>query len=531
MQKLGRLILILVGGLLILGAVVLLAVNLYVQSQGTQARIQGELRQRFGANLNIGRISVTPWSGVKLSGITIAQGREGGGNFLEAENFGLRIAFFSLFSKRLVFKEVSLVKPNVIWPQNAEGKWRLPDLRSERHPGKKRAEPSITPSSMPDQGASQPPVDSGAPPPVKQQSAQPQTSTSAAPLTQPPVRTETELKSAAAFASEIHKISLIDGDFRFLDRVNQPVAEFEGVGFRASVTSASALHGNARVAKVALRDRVFLEQLKSPVRYDADGLNLPQISAHIGNGDISGKFSIQPEADESPFHVEMKFRGVQAEQLIAEAGGPAGVLQGKLEGTLQADGKTTDPDALAGTGEVVLRDGQLQQYNLLVALGQIFQIEELTQLHLQQADAKYHLSPGVVTIDELTLRSPNIRLSATGTVTFRGKLHLNSQLAINEKIRDQLFKPLRSNFQPIDEPGYSAVNFEVTGTLEKPKTNLLEKVVGRDLKDLVNSIFGGGKSSKPKKKKGVQAEEAAPAQQASPDADGSSVAPSPAGSP
>ncbi|HZI33582.1 MAG TPA: hypothetical protein VFF11_14675, partial [Candidatus Binatia bacterium] len=94
MQKLGRLILILVGGLLILGAVVLLAVNLYVQSQGTQARIQGELRQRFGANLNIGRISVTPWSGVKLSGITIAQGREGGGNFLEAENFGLRIAFF-----------------------------------------------------------------------------------------------------------------------------------------------------------------------------------------------------------------------------------------------------------------------------------------------------------------------------------------------------------------------------------------------------------------------------------------------------
>ncbi|HJT45713.1 MAG TPA: AsmA family protein, partial [Chthoniobacterales bacterium] len=360
MQKLGRLILILVGGLLILGAVVLLAVNLYVQSQGTQARIQGELRQRFGANLNIGRISVTPWSGVKLSGITIAQGREGGGNFLEAENFGLRIAFFSLFSKRLVFKEVSLVKPNVIWPQNAEGKWRLPDLRSERHPGKKRPEPSITPSSMPDRGASQPPVDSGLPAPVQQQSAQPQASISALPLIPPPVRTETELKSAAAFASEIHKISLVDGDFRFLDRVNQPVAEFEGVGFRASVTSASALHGNARVAKVALRDRVFLEQLKSPVRYDADGLNLPQISAHIGNGDISGKFSIQPEADESPFHVEMKFRGVQAEQLIAEAGGPAGVLQGKLEGTLQADGKTTDPDALAGTGEVVLRDGQLQ---------------------------------------------------------------------------------------------------------------------------------------------------------------------------
>src|SRR5439155_498041 len=94
-------------------------------------------------------------------------------------------------------------------------------------------------------------------------------------------------------------------------------------------------------------------------------------------------------------------------------------------------GKTTDPEALAGSGEIFLHDGQLRQYNLLVALGQLFQIEELTQLHLDQAEAKYHLAPGVVTIDELVLRSANIHLSATGTVSFRGKLHLSSRLAIN----------------------------------------------------------------------------------------------------
>ena len=521
MQKLGRLFLILIGGLLVLGAVVLLAVNLYVQSQGTQARIERELRQRFGANLNIGRISVTPWSGVKLSGITIAQGPDGGGNFLEAENFGLRIAFLSLFSKRLVFKEVSLLKPNVVWPQNADGKWRLPDLRSERRPEKKRAEAPAAETSA---------VQTTATP--EEEMETPVESASPAETKQPRIHREEKLKSAAEFASEIHKISLIDGNFRFLDRINQLVANFESIGFRASLTNASALHGNARVAKVSLRDRVFLEQLKSPVRYDNDGLNLSQISAHIGSGDISGKFSIQPEADESPFQVEMKFRGVQADQLITEAGGPAGVLQGKLEGNFEAGGKTTDPDALGGAGEVVLHDGQLRQYNLLVALGQIFQIEDLTQLHLEQADAKYHLSPGVVTIDQLTLRSANIRLSATGTITFRGKLHLDSQLAINEKVRAQLFKPLRANFQPIDEPGYSAVSFEVTGTLEKPKTNLLEKVVGRDLKGLMNSFFGGGKGEKPKKKKGAQApEESPPAHQASPDESVPDTVPSPAGSP
>src|SRR5437764_15255973 len=115
--------------------------------------------------------------------------------------------------------------------------------------------------------------------------------------------------------------------------------------------------------------------------------------------------------------------------------------------------KTTDACALDSSCEIILHDGQLRQFNLLVALGQLFQIEELTQLHLDQAEAKYHLAPGAVTIDELVLRSANIHLSATGTVSFRGKLHLSSRLAINEKVRAQLFKPIRTNFQPTEEPG------------------------------------------------------------------------------
>jgi type II secretion system protein N len=515
-QKFGRLAFIFIGGLLILGAVLFLALNLYVQSQGTQARIQQELRQRFGATLKIGRMSVTPWSGLKLSGITIAQGTTGtGGNFLEAKNFGLRIAFFSLFSRRLVIKEVSLVSPSVVWPQNSDGKWRLPDLRRER------------PENIPNIAAK-----SGNPSPHETENAAlaAERPVTAIPSKQPRPQPNEKTNTAAGFISEVHKVSLTNGSFRFLGRGSESVASFEGVGFRAAVNNASSLKGNARVARVSVRDRFFLQQLRSPLRYDANGLDLSQVSAHVGGGDVTGRFTMQPETEESPFHVEMKFRGVQADQIITEAGGPGGVLQGKLEGNMKTEGKTTDPDALAGSGEIFLHDGQLRQFNLLVALGQLFQIEELTQLHLDQAEAKYHLTPGAVAIDELVLRSANIHLSATGTVSFRGKLHLSSRLAINEKIRGQLYKPIRANFQPTEEPGYSAVDFEVSGTVERPKTNLLEKVVGRDLKDLVNS-FLGGKSDKPKKKKGAQTnvDESTPA--ATPGTSASAAAPSPANSP
>ena len=56
---------------------ILLGVNMYVQSRGTQARIQQELSQRLGTTLRIQRISVTPWWGLKLSGITIPQSQPG----------------------------------------------------------------------------------------------------------------------------------------------------------------------------------------------------------------------------------------------------------------------------------------------------------------------------------------------------------------------------------------------------------------------------------------------------------------------
>jgi hypothetical protein len=287
--------------------------------------------------------------------------------------------------------------------------------------------------------------------------------------------------------------------------------------FRTSIRSASSLHGDANVARVSLRDRFFLEELRSPLRYEPDVLELSKISAHAANGDINGYFAMQPESEDSPFTTIVKFHDVLADQIVENAGGPKGIVKGKLEGSFQASGKTSAPNALAGKGEIFLRDGRVQQYSLLVLLGQLLQIEELQELHLEQAQAKYHLGPGLVTIDELILQSPNIRLTASGTVGFDGRLKLDSQLAINERIRAQLFKAIRANFQPTSEPGYTAIDFQVGGTIDRPSTNLMDRLVGRDLSSMINSLFGG-KKDRPKKKKRIEeAIPAAPSPSASPE--------------
>ena len=520
MKKLRRVSLIAVGAVIALVAILLTGVNLYVQSQGTHAKIQQELSRRLGTTLGIRSMSVTPWGGLELSGITMAQTSPiGPRHFLEAKTFRLRVRFLSLFSRRLVIKEVELVSPRIVWPQDAEGKWKLPRSR-----GTKTA------------------VEATSPPRAETESAQALQAQNApvAPIT--PAKVASPVQAAVnnqpskqeprlAVPPEVRRVSIKNGYFSFLDHTGRLLASFNGVDFRTSIRSASALHGDTKVGRISLQDRFFLEELRSPLRYEPDVLELSKVSARAGNGQINGYFAMQPESEDSPFTTSVKFYDVQADQIITNAGGPKGMVQGKLEGNFQASGKTADPEAFVGQGEISLRNGRVQQYSLLVLLGELLQIEELTELHLEQAEARYHVSPGLVTIDELILRSPNIRLTASGTVAFNGKLKLDSQLAINDKIRGQLFKAIRQNFQPTNEPGYSAIDFQVGGTIDRPSTNLMDRLVGRDLSNMINSFLGGGKKDRVKKKK-KQIESVAPATPEGSDGNGAiSGAPSTSDSP
>lgn len=466
-------------------AVLLLAVNLYVQSHGTQARIQTELSERLGATLRIDRISVTPWWGLKLTGITMPQSDPSlTGDFLKADTFRLRIRFLSLFSRQLVIKEVALVHPDVLWTQNASGKWRLP-----------MREPPPEISSAADDSGSASIADAHIVAP---------TATPEAPISAPaPISpTDAEAQTATDFTPEVRRVTLKNGDFRFLDMRGKSVATFEGVDFSSNLRNGTALRGSTNIAKIALRNRFFLQQLESPLRYDPAALEFSQIKAQTGGGEVTGSFSMKPADPGSPFDVNVKFRGVEADRVVTDAGGPAGMIKGRIEGELRAAGKTADPNALVGTGEIYLRDGEVRQYSVLIALGQLLQIDEFKQLHFEQAHFMYHIAPGVLTVDEMLLSSANIRLSATGTITFAGKMQLDSQLAISESIRRRLFSVIRENFEPTEPEGYSAVRFQVSGTVDRPKTNLMDKVVGGGLNDLggvIDSLLGGKKKDAARK--------------------------------
>lgn len=486
MQRILRAVAVVVGSLVALCLLVVIGLNLYVQSVGAQARIQQELSQRLGAPVKIRSISITPWGGLTVSRISVTDPARNT-DFLSAKAFEMHPAMSSILSGNLVIKKVSLVRPNVVWAQDQDGRWRLPG----------EGPPTTVPSP---QQAGSPPA---ALPPVTQAVPEP-VPPSPAVLSQPPVAEESPVpiahpKVVRQIVPDIRRAAIRNGSFRFLDRRDALVAAFEGVELQTTIEHSDLLQGVVHIERFSAHDRFFLQRIRSPFKYSPDGVELSRISARAAGGEINGVFSVRPAEDNSPFQLNVQFKNLKADDVVTDAGGNRGTITGELDGHLDASGKAGNENGMTGSGEIALRNGKLQQYSLLVALGQVLQIEELTQLQLDQAQAKYHLEGGQVRVDELVLRSPNLRLSATGNIALNGKLHLDAQLAINEKVRNQLFKPIRQNFQPTSDPEYSAVDFQVTGTLERPRTNLVDRIVGRDLKDIVSGFLGGKKPGKNKK--------------------------------
>jgi type II secretory pathway pseudopilin PulG len=100
---LSRVLLIVLAVIPGVAVLILIGVNMYVQSQGTQARIQQNAAAARD-HLRVRRISVTPWAGLKLSGITIPQSQPGvSADFLTAKHFGSESSS-GPFSQRLVIR-------------------------------------------------------------------------------------------------------------------------------------------------------------------------------------------------------------------------------------------------------------------------------------------------------------------------------------------------------------------------------------------------------------------------------------------
>jgi type II secretion system protein N len=497
-RRLAKIILAALVSVALLGGMLVLGINLYVQSAAVQAKVERRLSDETRVPVRLTSTIFTPWDGLKITGVTIPAepGEPSRGNFLETESINAEFLFSPLFRKRFVVRSIVIERPKVTWFQNEEGKWKLPGSTAESD--SETGQIAIAPPALPSISMSPPPATR----------AENSTTTPRKNVTVP------DHRSLPGFATTIKRVSVHGGSFDFRAIDGSSVASFHNVEIDSPKIKESRLAGTATCAVISIHDAVFLQNVTTKFAHASAVMSLDDVHAKSAGGNLTGNFSIDTRANGSPYQLAIRFSEVDLNRMISEAGGPSGRATGLLDGTFDLRGDTEDKKKAVGRGSFGLTHGWIRQYEFFQMLSTYLNIEELAELNLEKAHADFRIADGKILVDQLLLQTPNLNLVITGKIKLDGKLNLDARLTVDPKISRRLPDFIGRNFIPVENSQSSYIDFDITGTMNKPKTNIRERLLGRKLEQEVTSFF----QNLIQKKKGARKPEAAPQQASEPGA-------------
>jgi hypothetical protein len=295
-----------------------------------------------------------------------------------------------------------------------------------------------------------------------------------------------------------------DGSVDLINKEGVHTAVLTGVHLTYTTLTDELAEGIAVIERAVWAETLVLENVRSSFRYTETEFTLPDVTATLGGGPVRGKFHGQPEAPKSPFETELTFAQVNLDRVATDVGWKEGQVSGLAAGKLDLHGDMHRAERAEGTGQVQLRDGRFQQLDLFQTIGQALDIRELTDLRLKDGGGDFRIAGEKVLFDRLTLTAANLQLTAKGQIRFDKKVNMEAQLGLDETLLKQLPDVVRSSFATANG-GQRTIDFNITGSTDKLKTNLLDKLIGQKIgqqfDDLLTGLFGGNKKEDDKKKK------------------------------
>jgi hypothetical protein len=483
-RKLGWYAVSAVVGALILGGVLLLGANLYVQSLAAQHRIRQALATSLKMPVSLRKTTITPWDGLRIDGIVARVGPDttlaeaARPDFLVANSFRIRFKLLPLLAGHFVISEVLLDHPQLAWPQDPEGRWQFPP---ESRPAKTK-KPKHSEVTEPAIAAAPPGANSPTPAAALESPPLP------APNKSEPIRPAVETPIA------VDRLKLRHGSLELLDPRDQLIGRFEEVNVDGHLPDPAHASGEYWFDKAELpRADILLTNFHGCFTYVED----TELDLSAGQGDLAGgslllTCHLALGDPGSPYNAQCHIENVSVARLFLESGSKMQPVQGRLEGNFTISGLAGDAASRNGTGHFQLLNTHLKNLPLLQAFGEALRIQDLSQLHFKKADLECQLHGTTLMLDPLVLESRDLQLSVHGQyLAGEDRLDLHARLVIDQAIGHQLPQFIESNFIPCgdDAPGSRFIDFTVTGPLSKPSTDLFDRVLSGPMNGLFENLL------------------------------------------
>jgi AsmA-like C-terminal region len=433
-KRFAKIILGALGAIVIVLLVVLIGVNLYLQSGDVQQRIRMATEQAVGMPVTVKRTLYLPWSGLTLSGLSLPDPTIPEASLVEAPTFSVKFQFWPLLSRKLVISQVNLVSPHLVLRQTDDKKWvlvppRRPSTVAEKPSGKPTAPATVRPP---------------------------------------------------AYTVELRYFSIHDGSADIFDRKGVPIARLRGLEFNGNLSAGGRVDGSVWIDDIEIFGLLHPNRLRAEFVQDGDLLTVRDLKCAIAGGKVRADFSVATPRKAPPaFEFRGRVEDVSLPALVSEAHGDESSVTGRLAGEFNLRGDPLDASTLVGGGKLGLDSAQLRPFDIIQQLGVLLNVDELQLLKLREANLLFEIRDERFWMTNLRLKTENLIITGSGPIRFNGKMNLDGRFLINEKIERQLGMFIGNDrFQPATEPGYKEVEFKVTGRTSRPETDLAYKITG-----------------------------------------------------
>ncbi len=507
MKRIAKYLSIAAVALVLVFAVAGWVLNRWLQSPAFRTAFEEELSRTLRLPVKIGGLTFSMWSGLAVQGLTVS-GADG--SAFNAAGISARHRFSSLLWGKFTLSEVRIEQPHFRLVEDAAGNWRLP-----RNEPAAPAAASQQPSATGENGAQ--PLGLSAPPVVPAASGQAGSPSSVTGGTPAFPATSTPAKSTKSRVS-IARVILSGGTVELMDKMRAPFATFAGLNVTLNETTGDNFTGNFDIQRATLHGGLALDRLTGIVSRDGNIIQVRKISASTGGGTLNGEATWTEGATGT---AGVKFDRINIARTAQDAGAASPRVGGILSGEAQFAGLGADKNTITGKGTLALRGGNCREIELLRQIGEVLQIAAIASFEISDVTANFSIAQGQVILAPADVAAPPVGVTLTGPVAFDGALNLSGILhAPADFVARQ---PLvAGQFSPPDANNRRGMQFNITGTLKKPRQNLAEKLTGTKDRKQQRIIAAGSILSalmdkrKPKVASPVPAAEPTPAAQPAP---------------
>jgi uncharacterized protein involved in outer membrane biogenesis len=203
-------------------------------------------------------------------------------------------------------------------------------------------------------------------------------------------------------------------------------------------------------------------------------VRLSPLSGKLADGTLAGDVAVN-FGDGLKYTVNLQVKDADVTKLLQDAKTKP-VMSGKLTATTALTGTGGLP-TIVGSGRAQIDGGQLMQVPLLDLLATVLQIDILHDLKFSECVVEFSISNNVMQTPVIRLTSPEIQITGKGSVSLDDhSLKHNLTLAFAKGTLDRYPSEIRDVFT--EQPdGSRTLDFKVTGTYDRPKTDLVKRLL------------------------------------------------------